>query len=154
MYTLVHLDLLNDDLTHELGTQLQADFYIPSIQLLNDGSWELLVRIVDIPLLREILSRRYRTFTFSEDYQPIDPRPHDVAYFGRRRAEALYARWFWDKAKQVTVKDARAYYARLLKQVRWKLAWRIWKGGPEFWKGSITPNKEEKEGVMMVESTL
>ena len=147
----MHFELSNNDVAYELDTQLRAVFqipsiHIPSIQLLHDGSWELLVQIAVIPLLRKTLGHICPSFTLDEEYQPLDPRPRDVAYFGRRRAEALYARWFWDRAKQVTVKGrARACYAHLVKQVRRKLIWRIW-------KGSFTANRG-RAGRVVVEST-
>lgn len=132
---------------HELDAVLGTMFRIPSIERLNDGSWEILIRVTYVPLLRQILIHLYRSFTLDEKYQPIDPRPQDVAYFGRRRAEALHAIWFRNRAQRVTEQGgARAYYAQVLKQARWMIVWRICREGLSF-RGDRLPPRADEGGL-------
>lgn len=130
-YTLVRLELSGDRIGQDLDAHLGPISDVPCFQLLNDGSWEILVQIAVIPGLRERLDRMCQTFMLDVEYQPLDPRPQDVEYFGRWRAEALYATWFRRRAKEVEKKGwpaARAYYAEVLRQMRWKLTLRILRG--------------------------
>ena len=85
--------------SHRFVTNLGAVFQT-SIELLNDGSWEILVQIADIPLLRAILSSICPNSILDEQYRPFNPSQQDVDYFGRKRAEEICALWFQERVNQ------------------------------------------------------
>jgi len=57
--------------------------------------------------------------------------PLDMEYFGRRRAEALYIIWFWQRFKEVEQSGwcpAPACYAHVWKPVRRRVVWQLFVG--------------------------
>ncbi|GFF41963.1 hypothetical protein IFM51744_04981 [Aspergillus udagawae] len=76
--------------------------HIPSMQPLNDGSWELLVRKTDLPLLRHVVQRHLPFATLiDEAYHPREPTDADVSCWGPRAARKLAGFWFRMRASRV-----------------------------------------------------
>ncbi|GIC92838.1 uncharacterized protein Aud_009313 [Aspergillus udagawae] len=75
---------------------------IPSTQPLNDGSWELLVRKTDLPLLRHVVQRHLPFATLSDEaYHPREPTDADVSCWGPLAARNRAGFWFWMRASRV-----------------------------------------------------
>ncbi|KAL2788224.1 hypothetical protein BJX66DRAFT_309335 [Aspergillus keveii] len=90
---------------------------IPSIELLNDGSFELLARKRDLPNLRTAVRSLFPNARLEEDYNPLDPTGSDVAFWGLLNARKMVGTWFYRRALRIIQTGnmrAAMYYRQLL----------------------------------------
>ncbi|KAL3442782.1 hypothetical protein BJX65DRAFT_312549 [Aspergillus insuetus] len=117
LYTLVRLSVSLQEL-HIF--QLEIIRYIadiPSIELLNDGSFELVTRKTDLPTVRVAVRKLFLNARLDEDYDPLKPTGMDVAFWGLLSARKMVGIWFYRRALRIIqTGDMRAamYYRHLL----------------------------------------
>lgn len=107
------------DELEDLGMELGTVFQVVSIEKLNDGSWEMVASRVYVPTLAANLTRLYPGCHFDPKYDPFQPAPRDVDYFGIARARELTRQCVLKRAERM-VEDswpiAAACYAFLLQR--------------------------------------
>lgn len=87
---------------------------MPSIERLNDGSFEILVRKAYL-LTLQLKLQEMDLGLLDTTYDPSEPREEDVDSWGLDRARDLHAIWTMGRVKRVIKKSwcvARVYYYR------------------------------------------
>ncbi|BCS30706.1 uncharacterized protein APUU_81009A, partial [Aspergillus puulaauensis] len=90
---------------------------IPSIEILNDGSFEIVARKVHLPALQNAVQNLFLNAQLDKNYNPLNPTGKDVALGFLLGARKMAGISFYRRALRVTQSDdarAAAFYRYLL----------------------------------------
>ncbi|KAL4811666.1 hypothetical protein BDW67DRAFT_189457 [Aspergillus spinulosporus] len=119
LYTLTRLSVpLPESQIFKLGI-LRRVANIPSVEWLNDGSWELMVRKKDLPTLQYAISQLFSRGYLVEHYDPLEPTRTGIDCLGLIEARKLAGIWFFTRALRIIKSKkglAAAYYQSVLEK--------------------------------------
>lgn len=101
-YTLVQLSNVGDaNVADTLDKEIKRVNEVPSIQALNDGSWEILVLKSYVDTLYNTLDILFPGLNVDMKHNPFKPTAEDVEFWGLDKAKKLYADWFGERANKI-----------------------------------------------------
>lgn len=90
---------------------------IPSIAMQNDGSFEIVARKMDLPVLRNAVRKLFLNALLYENHDPLNPTSKDLASCGLLSARRMAGTRFYTRALEIIRTDNRraaAYYQYML----------------------------------------
>lgn len=101
-YTLVRLSNVGDgNILNILDTRIGTVDEVPSIEELNDGSWEMVVRKPYCPTLQAMLSKIFPDSDVDLNYDPTEPTVSEVDSLGYNLAKTLCKYLFIKRAERM-----------------------------------------------------
>ncbi len=117
-YTLVRLSEVEDGKVWEIfDTEIGTTHEVPSIEKLDDGSWEMVVLQSHCSALQDRLGKIFPGSNVDLNYDPGEPAASDLEFWNYDTAKKLREHWFSQRANRMintAWPAAAAYYAHHL----------------------------------------